>query len=67
MKIVKFGNGKHGVRVGNWLFGYKFLSNLRTEFSEDDCILLSCQFDTIEEAKNIIKNNPKKYKVIKIK
>jgi|5B_taG_2_1085324.scaffolds.fasta_scaffold07127_4 hypothetical protein len=65
MKIVKFNNDKYGVRIGNWLTGYKFLSKQYYSWTGIEHVMDFCQFETIEEAQMIIENNPIKYKLIK--
>jgi len=65
MKLVKFKNGKYGVRIGSWLTGYEFLSKQYLGWTGIEQVMRYSQFETIDEAQAIIDNNPIKYKIIK--
>lgn len=75
MKIIKWHNGKYGVRVGNWVDnwcdGYSYVDK---DLCTWKMLLGGCRFDTYEEATSILKqyktrklklNNHNKYKVLK--
>ena len=65
MKIVKFENGKFGLRTGNWLFGYEFLCDSYYTWSSIEHVEKYCQFKYLDEVKSIIENNPIKHTVLK--
>lgn len=65
MKLVKFKNGKYGVRTGSWLLGYEFLCGEYYGWNGLKNVMKYCQFETLEEAQEIIDNNPIKHKVVK--
>jgi len=50
MKIVKFSNGKYGVRVGNWFKGYKFLDVSLYVWTLGEYVAKHAQYKTKEEA-----------------
>lgn len=76
LKLVKFGNGKYGVRVGWWPF-YSFIDLVVYEpklvhtCNEDKSVILYCQGTkekAIEAIKNVQEEKEKlKYKVVKFK
>lgn len=56
-KIVKFGNNKYGVRVGNWLTGYKFVDFVENgmQWTIDSQFIDDCQTDALTASKYISK------------
>jgi hypothetical protein len=65
MKLVKFETGKYGVKIGFWLFGYKFLGDDGFAWSQKDYIRKYCQFETLEQAKAIANEYKLKHVVLK--
>lgn len=65
MKVVKFNNGKYGLRIGFWLTGYSFLGEDCFKWNGSEYIVKYCQFDTIEEVEAISRKYPSNHKVIK--
>ena len=66
MKIVKFTNGKFGVRKGSFFTPKCFLSvgGLHWFYGEDN-IYLHCQYDTIDAAREAFSKVDISYKVVK--
>ncbi|MGK0446532.1 MAG: hypothetical protein ACJA2M_000301 [Polaribacter sp.] len=65
MKVVRFENNKFGVRVGNWLSGYKFLSKNKIQFKAFTDVENYCQFKSIGEAVNLLDVRKINYTVLK--
>ena len=65
MKLVKFDNGKYGVRM-NWFFGWHFkcLTGSGVNWSEWQDVLRFCQ-GTKEQALRVMKGYKLKYKIVK--
>lgn len=63
-RLVKFENGKYGVRVGNRLFGYKWLDikNPGYRWSMGHEYFKDCQ-GSLEQVQRVF--NPMKYEIIK--
>lgn len=67
MKLVKFKNDKFGVRIGSWLFGYRFLGDDGFGWAHRANIGRYSQFETLEKAKAIANDYKLKYDVLKEK
>ena len=64
-RIVKFRNGKFGLRLGTWLSGYKFqdLRDDRFYWRIRSEHIIDCQAETIQEIEDYI--NDGDYTIIK--
>jgi hypothetical protein len=59
-RIIKWNNGKYGVRVGNWFTGYEFVGSNLKLWSD---VLTNCYFDNYKRALDVYLD----YKIFKSK